>query len=40
MMYWITLGGAVAFAAWLINKGLHWWDDVLEEYDIDPLDLE
>ena len=41
MMYAVTFICAAAFAAWLIHKGLHWWDDELDVTStIDPTSLE
>lgn len=31
MMYAVTLILTVAFMAWMMNKGLHWYDEVLAE---------
>ena len=27
MMYAVTLVIAIAFTAWMMYKGAHWWDD-------------
>ena len=31
MMYAVTLIGYGLFAAWLIYKGYHWYDNILDD---------